>query len=271
MARHCVFCGSNHQLTKEHGLPVWIDGFISTTGIDRTFIGDDHLPRFRGRSRTISGHEIRAVCKTCNGGWMSTLEDQSKPLIGPMIMGHETPLSKDAQTIVATWVIKTCLVNALGGPKSDSTNVRELCEDLYRERKPLEHFPVMIGARVVDKWPVIHHFQRLALSSVNESGDVIGTPLEAHFSTVAIGHFVAQALFVPHDDFVFTIGGPDHGMRVIWPYGGDFTWPPGPYLTSDEVEQLARTDLPINPDETLPESNEPWQKAEPPECYTSNA
>ena len=63
---------------------------------------------------------------------MSVLEGQAKPIIGPMIAGRKKFLDRDAQITVATWVIKTCLINVLSNRnKAVRKNVTSLCEALY--------------------------------------------------------------------------------------------------------------------------------------------
>jgi hypothetical protein len=49
----------------------------------------------------------RCVCACCNHGWMSTLEQDAAPLLIPMINGRATSLSRDDQTVLARWLMKT--------------------------------------------------------------------------------------------------------------------------------------------------------------------
>ena len=245
MVRRCVFCGSQ-PTTKEHGLPRWVDTFFNTPPLDSTQISDDFVPRAHGQRNTVSGYEIRAVCKSCNGGWLSILESEARPIIGPMVAGCGTVLNRDAQNTVATWVIKTCLILALRNPKKQQTaSIIRLCESLFAERRSLEHFQIAVGAYTRDKFETIHHFQPHALVKQSES---MTLTIDAHFSTLVIGNFVAQAWYMP--DVVFTIHGPS--LRMIYPYEDDFIWPPGSFLSTEQLEPLAYGVFPAHPDEPLP-------------------
>src|ERR1700737_138002 len=67
-----------------------------------------------GSERLLSaGHiaaKTRSVCKMCNTGWMSDLEQRSKPLLVGMMKGQTRTLYLVSQRIVATWAYKTALM-----------------------------------------------------------------------------------------------------------------------------------------------------------------
>jgi hypothetical protein len=51
------------------------------------------------RSRTL-----RVVCKSCNNGWMSQLQQRTKPYLLPLISGDVTAFDAKAQEILSAWV-----------------------------------------------------------------------------------------------------------------------------------------------------------------------
>lgn len=53
---------------------------------------------------------IRCVCRTCNNGWMSRLENDARPHIEPMLRGEKQRLDSAGQGIVAVWIVKTAMV-----------------------------------------------------------------------------------------------------------------------------------------------------------------
>jgi hypothetical protein len=67
-----------------------------------------------GNERLVSTKHIptktRCVCKACNTGWMSNLEELSKPLLVGMMKGRNRTLYLVSQRIVATWAYKTALM-----------------------------------------------------------------------------------------------------------------------------------------------------------------
>jgi hypothetical protein len=55
--------------------------------------------------------QAKAVCGTCNSGWMSQLEGDARPLIGPMLVGSAAiALMNDSPTLLARWDVKTALM-----------------------------------------------------------------------------------------------------------------------------------------------------------------
>jgi hypothetical protein len=50
-----------------------------------------------------ASHTLRAVCETCNNGWMNDLDIAVRPLIEPMIKGYNATLTAAQQITVATW------------------------------------------------------------------------------------------------------------------------------------------------------------------------
>ena len=115
MARVCAFCGGT-PITAEHGWPKWLENVLPGRRIRQSSIPDDFIPRQRGMRRSVAGGEVRAVCESCNTGWMSNIETDARSVVGPMIEGCGTNLDQQNQATVATWIIKTCLVHALSGP-----------------------------------------------------------------------------------------------------------------------------------------------------------
>jgi hypothetical protein len=109
----CVFCettGATVKISKEHTFSNWINRVLSPAvvgpglSIERSIL---HGPQ-AGTSNIwpvtkVASHEVRAVCKPCNEGWMSHLEVQVRPLIEPMILGYGASLAPDQQITVATW------------------------------------------------------------------------------------------------------------------------------------------------------------------------
>jgi hypothetical protein len=106
--RSCIFCG-NYSLTREDAWPLWLMRKFpkKSTGIMEGQIGTKHLPPWRQISPEL---KVKFICKECNNGWMSRLEDQVKPILEP-IFNHETILiSSQQQSILSAWAVKTAMV-----------------------------------------------------------------------------------------------------------------------------------------------------------------
>jgi hypothetical protein len=117
MSRECVFCGGPAN-SREHVWPQWVS---------RHFVGRLSLVDVsRGvppRSMHILDAQVRRVCQGCNGGWMSQLEAQAKPLLEPMFDGKPVTLGADQQAVLAAWTVKTLMMLDLwqDGPEAFSS------------------------------------------------------------------------------------------------------------------------------------------------------
>jgi hypothetical protein len=107
----CAFCGAS-ALNREHVSADWLRAFSRhPRGRYRTGIvgSPDGL---RDWISTTYNHKVRRVCHGCNGGWMSDLENQAKPILAPMINRETLFLGPTEQAVLARWLYKTALVVA---------------------------------------------------------------------------------------------------------------------------------------------------------------
>ncbi len=109
----CIWCGGL-PLTWEDVIPnwlrkTWVFAPDATRRLGRTY-GDRSV--LIGRARRINQAElrVRAVCKPCNGGWMSTLEARAKPIVGPLTRGEAVEIPPTARATIATWATKTAIM-----------------------------------------------------------------------------------------------------------------------------------------------------------------
>ena len=108
-----MFCGANKR-SIEHCWPQWIRQSIPTLFHDP----ESEISHWRGpvgqEERVARSGDIqvtsRCVCGDCNNGWMSDLEDLSKPLLIAMMAGKKRTLFLVSQRIVAAWIAKTGLM-----------------------------------------------------------------------------------------------------------------------------------------------------------------
>lgn len=98
----CAFCRAT-DVTDEHVWPHWISRKLG--GHDGFTMPSSHGPR-RMRSLDITA----SVCVTCNNRWLSVLEKDIQPVLGPLIEGKERTLAPDEQRLLATWAVKTALM-----------------------------------------------------------------------------------------------------------------------------------------------------------------
>ncbi len=130
----CIFCGGeNVESSGEDVFPLWLVkklAYISRQRhpehppdyIEHTYLNIDDFSadmaggqaglrasdqRHRG-SKPV-GDKLPDVCLTCNGGWMSRLEQGVGLILEGFIFGREKVIDPYDQFVIATWITKTCL------------------------------------------------------------------------------------------------------------------------------------------------------------------
>lgn len=242
MARQCAFCGSTKRIEAEHVWPHWAAELFADEGTFayyRQFVGVGYEPEAPSAwSQKPFELKVRAVCKSCNNGWMSDLETAAKDMLfGSAFSGHGRVLSRGGQRTLAGWALKTAMM-------AEHTNARSRrgipgveYEHLWEHREPSANVRIWLasyaGANAValalpfgidvgrDRLPARERGER----------NVWG-------STILFGPVVFQILGsdVPKVLDVFDLATPN--THQIWPYRRPFTWTPHPGLDDHAVMQL---------------------------------
>src|SRR5262249_20846943 len=117
----CIFCGRRGQLSKEHVFPDWLSQLFPKSPSDTHQHGTVtwktapdgkpfRTPVIRRRQGQAGSKKVRTVCETCNNGWLSVLENTTKPLLSEIVRGRARLLDNSDQLILATWIAKTAMV-----------------------------------------------------------------------------------------------------------------------------------------------------------------
>jgi hypothetical protein len=220
--RTCLFC-DNPARSREHVLPHWI---LQRPGINQP------IHHQIGKDPTIllpTPHlKVKAVCKTCNEGWMSGLETDNIPLIGSLMQDIALSLDGLQQYKIALWAIKTAMVS----------------EFVSRTRRRLFFLKVDCEQlRVASNLPPLTSISIARHSFTNHIG-FWGTDawtsdrgIQAHINTILVGHLAIQTVVLrvlteQYGDAPITVS-PQAGPKPwnelcidIWPTVGSANWPP---------------------------------------------
>lgn len=109
--RQCLFC-NNVADSKEHLWASWILERVKWAPI-RHSIGNSPV-----KILATPELKVKSVCKQCNNGWMSALEQQNKPLMGCLMQDIYAPIDHSQQSSLTAWAMKTAMV-------LDSVNTRD--------------------------------------------------------------------------------------------------------------------------------------------------
>jgi hypothetical protein len=220
----CVFC-SNPANSEEHLWPKWVHERKDFGPIKRTQ-GDN--------PSTVVPHPqitVRAVCRTCNNGWMSQeLEVPNIPLIANMMQDISMRLDREQQQTVATWCMKMAFLIdwTRRGGRTNRFYTRDEALAFAKDLTIPPRTHIWIGHMVTSHLSVDGHDFSVNLMD----GTRIGT---SSVTTVVVGHFVAQVvtdhLFPEHKDrnpYISPAPGPWATKLIrIWPIEKEwFMWPP---------------------------------------------
>lgn len=200
MKKRCIFCGGEGKLSKEHIWPVWMHEYLyrqgdgghsrgSNTFYDKKKV-DSNIFKRQGHLSTI---RIRAVCQSCNSGWMNELEQEVRPILEKILNSEEILISKEQQQVLSRWIAVKSIVGEFAEkeinvtPESDRRALMEM-------KVVPEYFAIYIGVNGSESdtaW--VRNSNTLALSPTGPDPEI--GKLKRNTQTIT---FICGPLFVFH-------------------------------------------------------------------------
>lgn len=194
----CIFCNKRRPRAREDAIPHWMtdvlkpSGSISTDFI--TVVPGEPIRRRQAKFADLAALKLKDVCVDCNGRWMSQLENATKPLLEPMMLGRTRELDSAEERQVAAWAQLKCL-SLDAYYRGDYRGLRHLPERLahefYGRRQPLENSLVTIGRYVPPRMGVMMPWGRHMLEYPTNAE---GSPIATVTTTFAFGHLLVQVI-----------------------------------------------------------------------------
>jgi hypothetical protein len=223
----CPFCDGADP-TDEHVYPQWLSKELGAIGQ----LVDRRAPRGPRRLRTI---DLTApICGACNNRWLSVLENDTKPILAPMVRGEDRRLDLDEQRLLATWALKTAMMFDLasGSPVIPAG----FFQALRQRRQPLESKFVWIAGYhgSLAAWAQ-HTPLRLGIADDQPPNAFVTTFTTFHVVFQVIGHFTRGGMDFKDDRIYKDV------LAQIWPPRLEVVdWPPQQVAFNDEwLETLA--------------------------------
>jgi hypothetical protein len=231
--RECVFCGGI-PLTEEDILPRWLRRQLASGWL--------YQPEFEKSPRkptpwrvNLPTFKVKAVCVTCNGGWMRTLQNEAKPWLEQMIWGNSVELPPIGQGTVASWAAMTTTMMLV---KSEATP-----RESARSHLRVHHEPPP-GSYVG-----LSHFQSFDVPRVHIHPRGLTRPAQQEGEDRKVGFVCALVIIefvvlvvVPAVEFVpINVPWPVDADRqfVIWPpYIAPTRWPPRLRVNEEDVARM---------------------------------
>lgn len=234
MPAPCIFC-ENNSGSREHLWPDWILKRHDFGAIKMFFKGNEMI------IKPTPEIKVKTVCGTCNNGWMSKLEADSIPIIGPMSDGMSTSLNDNDQKLVAAWSVKGAMMSdSMRGRNGFKFYTREECVN-FRESSTIPPNTLIWIGRVDGK-----HIANVGTDFTYNDGN--GEHLSTNsVTTIAVGHFVTQVVSVHVDQIganlsSIKIKGNDWDDKLfqVWPIQQSAVqWPPLTHITNGGPDGIA--------------------------------
>ncbi len=226
----CVFCGRSDDLSNEHIISKTVRKLQPKTANVTTVVGVQKI----NRDSTLNIVLEKAICMTCNGGWMRELEDDFVRILGTQLsLPVEVRVDPANQERIATWAIKVALLmqlftstraNQERGHFIPGSHLRWL----WKHQKlsgPPPGTRVWIGMVNDPQWLVRLQPSSLAISR--------GNPPDAYFVSLSLGYLLFHVFgveFVNRESKdLRTLELPRELTQTlveIWPGTGmDLVWP----------------------------------------------
>lgn len=235
--RSCIFCGAG-SLTREDAWPLWLMKSLYTnlSGIMEAQQGEKELKPWRTKDPKL---QIKCVCKSCNNGWMSSLEGQAKPTIESLVTTDSILIDSQAQKILSAWSIKNAMVFEEMRPPEQGRFYQSTERETFKNGLELPlHTSVWITKRVNNNDPYCEAY------SISGGAIEITGPVSGYVTTMAFGALAIQVLSIKISTSITQYSkvfsevrpGPwDQATLCIWPIQNKQTlWPPS-ILLSGEV------------------------------------
>jgi hypothetical protein len=241
----CIFC-KGFGLSHEHLFSDWLREIFPRKPDDtHTFSYVEHTPGGKEIRRQRQGHSgskrIRTVCRQCNNGWMSAIDERAKPAATPLIYANRKRIGSDAATTLTVWLSKTAMVgdtihlNRSLIPQKQRTYLME-------KKLPPNGWQVWLASYAGRNWAQLAIYQHGSPLQFTPVAGPAKDSINGYLQTTVIGMGHTFALVIGTD---ITEAGVDLGhlasfMRRIWPFDAPVQWPTIPIISDNEAGMVQR-------------------------------
>ena len=133
--------------------------------------------------------KVGMPCKSCNGGWMSALENQVKPFVATMAYrGEQTLLDGDRQLALTRWIVKTAMVYEFTASPAEARYFSEFERAAFKESFAIpSNLWIWLGR--YDGVRPLHAFQQRAPKSSLTPPSLYALTFTANFLAIQVFAF----------------------------------------------------------------------------------
>jgi hypothetical protein len=192
----CIFCNQRRPRAVEDIISNWIAREFDPVGAITT----DFITAMPGEAVThrsqqfgnLATLKLKRVCQVCNTGWMSVIENETRPILAPLIHGQASRLTLAEQVQLTLWAqLKTLSLDAYY--LDTYQGIQHLPDRVFQgfetQRQPIEQSTVTLGCYLPPQNGVMLPWARY-LSSAPATEY---TPsLDVLIATFGFGHLLLQ-------------------------------------------------------------------------------
>jgi hypothetical protein len=242
----CIFCEGG-DLSKEHFWPEWASALLprypDNRHVEQLFtVSEKKLvkpPEVRSRQGHSWTKTIRAVCRPCNNGWMSVLENAVKPILTPLIATRPHTLTVEAMRVLGQWIALKIMVGERNHPEQAVTPL----EDRLKFKSTLEippNFRIWIARCGAGGWQTgyIRHAATIGTSPIVMPHHKFKN---IHSVAFGIGDLFVFALYTTVAGVLNANPTQSEAVIRIFPIVDSCNWPPPRSLSVIKANAMADT------------------------------
>ena len=235
----CEFCGKDLPLTTEHAWPEWALTYVRGPDEGPFLLTSQRygLP-FASWEGPAPELTVKILCHPCNHDRLGLIEDETAPILKPLIAGRQRLLSRANVAAIALWATKTAMVfEFTGDQRRPPFYTADERRALSLDRRIPDRTTVLVARYSAAEYGLFDHSRDLTLTPSDGAA-----PYQAMLSTTAIGQFVCQVITHRSSERPTAELGQSarHVVKEIWPETGNLLWPPRFYLDREGLWTFAR-------------------------------
>lgn len=211
--RSCVFCG-NTELTREHIFAQWL---LDELNIRKVKMGMQHYTfyGYKISERPLTPNSLinGLVCRECNNGWLSQIEDRVKSILVAILKYPSfelITLLKEQHNLLSLWTFKTAMI------LNHASNYRKIIPKrhfryIYKHRRIPENVTVLMGItknKAELDWVQsqgVMHVGNVSIANDPRYRDI-------YKITIQIDHLLLKVIYSPFYDYKYDHKENDHLM-----------------------------------------------------------
>ena len=251
--KKCIFCQGS-GMSKEHFWPDWLRSYFKTTVSDK-HIGELHvsegkapliLQRKKERSGNLITKKFRVVCKACNNGWMSQLEEKVKPILISILENKAISFDQKELSNLARWAVMKVIV---AEQSEDGTQVTPEMDRILFSKEGIipDYFYVFIGKhKSGHDSAYLRHSTTLALSKDGPAPRLNGMKRNTQTVSFLLGPLFVHVATCRVDNHRSVISFNMTPMTCIFPsHQGDISWQSLDVIAQPRMSAIANALLDI--------------------------